>query len=196
MIVGSEELELVMRARDGRPLVLIDIAVPRDIDHDCARIPGVTLYDMDDLQALVARNLGVREGEREQAEAVVEDEIKRFAGWMGQQAATPTVAALHEHGQAIVEQVLAENDGRWESASSRDLARIDAIARAVMQRLLHEPTVRLKSLEREGGHGRLAVLRELFGLDEVPDEAPAPSAAAAEPDGGTSADVHPLRRRP
>ncbi len=196
VIVGRDELELVMQARGGRPIALIDIAVPRDIEHACAQIPGVTLYDMDDLQSVVARNIQVREGERDLADAVVEDEINRFSGWMGQQGATPTITALREHGAAIVEQVLSENDGRWESASARDLARIDAIARAVMQRLLHEPTVRMKGLEHSGGHGRLAVLRELFGLDEVPDEAAAPNAAAAEPDGGGTADVHPLRRRP
>ena len=193
-IVGADELHLVMEAREGRPLVLIDIAVPRDIEHACAEIPGVTLYDMDSLQSVVARNIEVREGERDRADAVVEDEINRFSAWMGQQGATPTITALREHGAAIVEQVLAENDGRWESASARDLARIDAIARAVMQRLLHEPTVRMKGLEHSGGHGRLAVLRELFGLDEVPEEAAAPSAAAAERGAGTPADVRPLRR--
>ena len=90
---------------------------------------------------------------------------------MAQQGATPTISALREHGDAIVEQVLAENDGRWDSASARDIARVEAIARAVMQRLLHEPTIRMKALEHGGGHGRLAVLRELFGLDEVPEEA-------------------------
>ena len=193
-IVGADELGMVMTARAGRPLVLIDIAVPRDIEHACSEIPGVTLYDMDDLQSVVARNMQVREGERDRADAVVEDEINRFSGWMGQQGATPTITALREHGAAIVEQVMSENDGRWESASARDLARIDAIARAVMQRLLHEPTVRMKGLEHSGGHGRLAVLRELFGLDEVPDEAAAPNAAAAQPDSGTPADVRPLRR--
>ena len=194
-IVGAEELAQVMEARGGRPLVLIDIAVPRDIEHACAAIAGVKLFDMDDLQAIVARNIEVREGERDRADAVVEDEINRFSAWMGQQSATPTISALREHGAAIVEQVLAENDGRWESASPRDLARIDAIARAVMQRLLHEPTVRMKGLETSGGHGRLAILRELFGLDEVPEEPAAPNAAAAEPDAGTPADVRPLRRQ-
>jgi glutamyl-tRNA reductase len=194
-IVGAEELRLVMDARGGRPLVLIDIAVPRDIEHACAEIPGVRLFDMDDLQAVVARNLEVREGERDRADAVVEDEINRFSEWMGQQGATPTITALREYGAVIVEQVLSENDGRWESASPRDLARIDAIARAVMQRLLHEPTVRMKGLEHSGGHGRLAILRELFGLDEVPEEAAAPNAAAAEPGSGPPADVRPLRRK-
>jgi glutamyl-tRNA reductase len=168
-IVGSEELELVMQERDGRPLVLIDIAVPRDIESTCGELAGVTLYDIDDLQAVVARNMSVREGERKQATAIVEDEIVRFARWMGQLDVRPTITALREHGSAIVEAVLAENSGRWEEASARDLARIDAVARAVMQRLLHEPTIRLKGMQEHGsttGHGRLQLVRELFALDE------------------------------
>jgi len=194
-IVGASELEQIMLARDGRPLLLIDIAVPRDIEDDCNEIPGVRVLNMDDLQSAAARNLEVREGEREQAGEIIEDEITRFSGWMAQQGATPTIAALREHGSAIVEQVLAENDGRWESVSSRDVARIEAVARAVMQRLLHEPTIRTKALEQSGGHGRIAVLRELFGLDEVPEEAAGASAAAADDDFGQAAEVRPLRRR-
>jgi glutamyl-tRNA reductase len=88
---------------------------------------------------------------------------------MAQLDVVPTIAALREHGAGIVDQVLAENSGRWESASARDLARIEAVARAVMQRLLHEPTLRLKTADHEaGGHGRQQLLRELFGLDEHP----------------------------
>jgi glutamyl-tRNA reductase len=168
-IVGVEELELVMNERGGRPLVLIDIAVPRDIEAACGELPGVTLYDIDDLQAVVARNMSVREGERKQATAIVEDEIVRFARWMGQLDVRPTITALREHGTSIVEAVLAENAGRWEAASPRDIARIDAVARAVMQRLLHEPTIRLKGMQEHGattGHGRLQLVRELFALDE------------------------------
>ena len=195
-IVGADELRVVMGARSGRPIVLIDIAVPRDIEHECGDIEGVTLYDMDDLQTVGARNLGVREGERDRAEALVEEEIDRFSTWMAQQSATPTITALRAHGSAIVEQVLAENSGRWEDASPRDIARAEAIARSVMQRLLHEPTIRMKALEQGGGHGRLAVLRELFGLDEVPEEAAGSAAAAAEDvPVGEPAPVRELRRR-
>lgn len=193
-IIGVSELEMMMESRDGRALLLIDIAVPRDIEDGCGEIPGVRVLNMDDLQNAAARNLQVREGEREQASAIIEDEIERFSGWMAQQGATPTIAALREHGSSIVEQVLAENDGRWESASSRDVVRVEAIARAVMQRLLHEPTIRTKALEQGGGHGRIAVLRELFGLDEVPEEAAGASAAAADADFGQAAEVRPLRR--
>jgi glutamyl-tRNA reductase len=188
-LIGAEEIELVMRARGRRPLVLIDIAVPRDIEPECADVEGVALYDIDDLQAVVARNLEVRASERAGAEAVVEEEIQRFARWMAQLDVVPTITALREHGAGIVDQVLAENSGRWESASARDLARIEAVARSVMQRLLHEPTVRLKGSDGEAsGHGRQQLLRELFGLEEgaAPAESP--------PDDAPPADVRPLRR--
>jgi len=189
-IIGVDELALVMRERDGAPLLLIDIAVPRDIEAACGELEGVTLYDIDDLQAVVARNRQVREDERAQAEAVVEDEIQRFARWMGQLDVMPTISALREHGDTIVEQVLAENAGRWESASPRDRARIDALARSLMARLLHEPTIRLKSVDRDGGHGRVQFARELFGLTEGVTDAQDIAESAGE-----QADVHPLRRR-
>ena len=188
-IVGAEELALVMEARGGRPLALIDIAVPRDIDPACAELDGVTVHDIDDLQATVARNLEVREAERSGADSVVEDEIQRFARWMAQLDVMPTIAALREHGAQIVDQVLRENAGRWETASARDLARVEAIARAVMQRLLHEPTIRLKTQDEDGGHGRQQLLRELFGLL---DEAPAAEAADVD---AAADNVRPLKRR-
>ena len=185
-IIEAEDLEVVMAAREGRPLLVIDIAVPRDIESAAAQIDGVTVYDIDDLQRVVARNLGVRAAERSAADAIVEQELQRFATWMGQLDVSPTIAALREHGQAIVERVLAENAGRWEGLSPRDEARVEAVARSVMQRLLHEPTIRLKSAGEEGAtHGRQQVVRELFGLD-----------APGREDAGTGAgQVRPLRRR-
>jgi glutamyl-tRNA reductase len=112
----------------------------------------------------VARNLSIREDEVPHAEAIVEEEIRRFARWLGGLEALPTVGALREHANTIVDQVLAENAGRWESASPRDLARVEAIAKAVSSRLLHEPTIRLRSLPEERRHPSLQVIRELFGL--------------------------------
>ncbi len=173
-IVGAEELAAVVEMRD-QPLLLIDLAVPRDIDPECGDLDGVSLYDMDDLQEVVANNLRVRESEREAADAIVEDEIKRFAGWLGHLEVRPTIAALRRRGDEIAEQVVAENVGRWESASPRDLARIDALSKAIVSRLLHEPTIRLKS---SAGHGRMKALAELFGLD---DTATKPETADAEP---------------
>jgi glutamyl-tRNA reductase len=189
-IVGSEELELVLQAREGRPLLLIDLAVPRDIDPRCGELEGVTLYDMDDLQAVVARNLGTRAELIPQAEEIVEDEIKRFARWLGQLEALPTVAALHEHADRVVEQVLAENAGRWESASPRDVARVQELGKAIASRILHEPTIRLRSLSEQRSHASLQIVRELFGLDETEQ---LEGRAASEHDG--LAEVRPLRAR-
>jgi glutamyl-tRNA reductase len=189
-IVGHEELELVLAQRDGRPLLLIDIAVPRDVEPRCGDLEGVTLYDIDDLQEVLARNLSTRVEEVPHAEEIVEEEIRRFARWLGQLEVLPTVSALREHGSAIVEQVLAENAGRWEAASERDLVRIEAVARAVANRLLHEPTIRLRSLAEGRSHSSLQLVRELFGLQEDARE----TGGAA--DGGTDlAEVHDLARR-
>jgi glutamyl-tRNA reductase len=186
-IVGREELALVMHERQARPLLLIDIAVPRDVDPACAELEGVSLYDIDDLQGVVARNLDTRSGEIARAQEIVEEEIHRFARWLGQLDALPTVTALREHANAVVEQVLAENTASWESASPRDIARVEAIARAVMSRLLHEPTIRLRSLDEDRGHASLELVRELFGLNRT---TPAEQPRAAE-----LAQVHDLRSR-
>jgi glutamyl-tRNA reductase len=161
--VTADALSEVIRARGGKPLAFIDLAVPRDIDPECAELPGVSVYDMDDLQAVVARNLEVRAEEALRAEQVVEDEIQRFAKWLGQLDVVPTIAALRRHGDEIVDGVLADNANRWESLSDKDRERVEALARAVAQRLLHEPTLRMRA---DGSHGRLQVIRELFGLDE------------------------------
>jgi glutamyl-tRNA reductase len=181
-IVGREELELVMAARDGRPLLLIDIAVPRDIDPLCAEIEGVTLRDIDDLQAAVIHNLSSRAAYVPAAEEIIEEEIQRFALWLGAVDVRPTIASLHARGEGIVASTLEENAGRWESASPRDLARVEALARSIVARLLHEPTIRLKSLDGERVHGSIELLRDLFALRDDAEAAGGGEAAAAAPD--------------
>jgi len=185
-ILGAEELALVMAARKGRPLLLIDIAVPRDIEAACGEIPGVTLLDIDDLQRVTARNRSVRQGEARRAEAIIESEIERFADWLGELEALPTVAALREHGTAVARRVLEENAGRWESASDGDLERIERLAHAIVTRLLHEPTRRMRAATDARRHARMQAVRELFGLEDA-----APDLAGERP----AAEVHELPRR-
>jgi glutamyl-tRNA reductase len=170
-LLGAEELAVVVRERHGRPLLLIDLAVPRDIDAACAELPGVTLVDIDGLQAQVRRHISVRKAEARRAEGIVEEEIQAFAGWLGSLEVMPTVTALREHADDVVAQVLAENEGRWESLSERDRKRVEALARAIAKRLLHEPTLRVKGLDAARRHSRLQLLRELFGLDDAAPEA-------------------------
>ena len=165
-IVGREELELTMSGRDGRPLVLIDIAVPRDVDPTVRDLPGIALYDMDDLQRAAARGRSVREAEATRARTLVDEEVARFDRWLASLDVVPTVAALRERGDAIVETVLAENAPRWESLSDADRERLRVMARAIVARILHEPTLRLKAAAGdETSYVYVQALRELFGLE-------------------------------
>jgi glutamyl-tRNA reductase len=172
LLLEAAELAEVVAERSARPLLLIDLAVPRDIDAACAELPGVSLYDIDDLQAVVARNRKVRQVEARKAEGIVEEEIQHFAAWLGALEVRPTLAALRAHATAIAEQVVQENAGRWESASPRDLERVEAVAQAIVKRLLHEPTVRMKELRDDRVHARMAIVRELFGLEPVEEVRP------------------------
>jgi glutamyl-tRNA reductase len=165
-IIGRTELEFVAASRMGRPLVLLDLAVPRDIDPDVRDCPGIALYDMDDLQQAVARNLSVRAGEAEEARALVREEVERFRSWLSALDVVPTISALRRRGEEIVEQVLRENESAWESLSEADRDRLAVMARAVVNRLLHEPTLRLKGSVGEGASYRYVnALHELFGLE-------------------------------
>jgi glutamyl-tRNA reductase len=166
LLLEGGALADVMAARRARPLMLIDLAVPRDIDASCAELPGVSLFDIDDLQAVVARNRKVRQAEARRAEGIIEEEIQHFAAWLGSLEVLPTLAALRAHATSIAEQVVAENAGKWESASPRDLERVEAVARAIVNRLLHDPTVRMKELRDERVHARMALVRDLFGISE------------------------------
>jgi glutamyl-tRNA reductase len=164
-IVGREELAQVLEQRAGRPLLMMDIAVPRDIDPNVRDLPGLTLYDMDDLQHAVARNMSGREAEAIKASRLVEQEVERFDRWFGSLSIVPTIAALRELGDDIVAQVLRENDERWESLSENDRRRVELMARAVVSRLLHEPTLRLKDTDGDRAYHYVDTLRELFALE-------------------------------
>jgi glutamyl-tRNA reductase len=182
-LIEAEVLAEVMRERAGRPLLLIDLAVPRDIEPACGGLPGVTLANVDDMSAVVERHALVRHGEASRAEVIVEEEIASFASWLGSLEVMPTIAALRTHADAIVASVLAENAGRWDTLSERDKQRVEAVAKAVANRLLHEPTLQVKNASGGHRHARMHVLRELFGLDE----------GAPQPAEGDLADVRPIR---
>ena len=180
LLIEARELAEVMRSREQRPTLLIDLAVPRDIDPECGELDGVALYDIDDLQTVVARNRNLRQAEARKAEGIVEEEIQRFAAWLGALETRPTLAALRAKGLQIADEVVRENDGKWESASPHDLERVQALARAVVNRLLHHPTARMKELGDERVHQRMALVRDLFDLSEEDDLLPSRDEPLAE----------------
>jgi glutamyl-tRNA reductase len=184
-IVERDGLEHVMAQRSERPLLAIDLAVPRDIEPACREIAGVTVHDIDDVQQIVERNESGREAEAQQAERIVDTELDRFEHWLSLQEVVPTISALREHGDEVVRRVLAENEGRWESLSDADRERLEKMAGAIASRLLHDPTLRIRRSACSGeSYVLVSALRELFGLD-----------AEIELEGETGASVTELRRK-
>jgi glutamyl-tRNA reductase len=183
-IVERDGLEQVMASRGGRPLLLVDIAVPRDIEPECREVAGVSLHDIDDVQQIVERNASGREAEARQAEKIIDVEVDRFERWLASLEVVPTVAALRERADEVVRRVLAENEGRWESLAEADRERLAAMAKAIAARLLHEPTLRMKrSAGSDDAYLYVSALRELFGLD-----------VETEPEGETRGSVTELPR--
>jgi glutamyl-tRNA reductase len=131
----------------------------------------------------------VRQAEATRAEGIIEQEIQSFATWLGSLEVLPTLAALRNHANSIAEHVLAENEGRWETASDRDLERVRAMSRAIVNRLLHNPTLQMRELRDDRVHARMAVVRDLFGL--TVDNGSAIEHAPAEP-----ADLSEIRELP
>ena len=184
-IVERDELEHVMEARDGRPLLLVDIAVPRDVEPACREIPGVSLTDIDDVQQIVERNASGREAEARRAERVLDAEQDRFERWLAALEVVPTITSLRERADEVVRRVLEENDGRWEKLGEADRERLGAMAKAIASRLLHEPTLRMKrSAGSDDAYLYVSALRELFGLD-----------AETEPEAEGGSNVTELRRK-
>jgi glutamyl-tRNA reductase len=184
-LIERSELEVIMGQREDKPVLLIDLAVPRDIDPECREVGGVSLYDVDEVQQIVERNASGREAEARRAAGILDSELLSFERWLGSQEVMPTVAALRERADAIVAQALAENATRWENLSPTDRERLESMARAIANRLLHEPTVRIKGIaDREDAYLHVSALRELFGLD-----------AGTEPQSGEGADVTSLDER-
>ena len=149
-ILTKARIEAIMRPRRNRPLFIIDIALPRDVEAAAGEIEQVFLYNIDDLQATVRENLARRTSEVARAEAIVAEELEKFGAWLRSRGAIPTVVALRQHFENIRRAEL-ERLGYKMAAlppDARDTARavLDEITHLIMEKLLLTPTEQLKSL--------------------------------------------------
>jgi glutamyl-tRNA reductase len=178
-IISRQHVESAMRSRRHRPLFLIDIAVPRDVDPMASAIEQVFLYNIDDLQAVVAENLSKRTAEIEQAEAIVSEDVHRFLGWMHSRGAIPTVVALRQRFEAVRRAELERLEPKLSRLPPDARGRVEEITRLIIEKLLINPTEQLKALS-DGQTITLyaEVLGRLFGLqpaarsDVTPHEVP------------------------
>jgi glutamyl-tRNA reductase len=160
-IVSREQVEHALPARKGRPLLLLDLAVPRDVDPEIRRLHGTFLYDIDDLQAVVEETLSGRRGEAARAEAIVAAEGERFRAWLASLDAVPAITSLRERAEEIRRGELAKASGRLEGLSEHERHAVESLTSQIVNKLLHEPIMRLKEAglgeddERRASEGRL-----------------------------------------
>ena len=155
----------------GRRLVILDTAVPRDVEPSVRGVAGIALYDLDDIQRLIAKNMSARQQEVARAELIVDEELASFERWLASLEVVPTISALRERGRVAVERALREDGARPDSIACDDRDRVERIARAVVRDLLHEPTLKLRRAgERGASSDYVETVRDLFGLTaQAPD---------------------------
>jgi glutamyl-tRNA reductase len=179
-VFERELVARVMKARHRRSLCLIDLAVPRNVDPACSGLGDVYAYDVDDLERVVETTHEARRGEALRAEAIVEAEVMAFAQERDTRAALPVLASLRRRAEEIAraeaERTLAQVGGKLDEKGRRS---VEAMAQAIVNKLLHGPTARLKQAASSGDSGLPGAAAELFGIEaeEPAAETPAPKAA-------------------
>ncbi len=171
-ILVPDDFKGIMRARKNRPLFFIDIAVPRDIDPEINRIANVYVYDIDDLQGAIQENIDQRQKEALRGERIVDASVIQFHRWFRGLDVVPTIVALRDKIEKIRQRELKKTFSSLSSASEQDRAAIDRLTAALVNKIMHHPTLFLK---RSGHHKDkkslyLDITRKLFSLDEENDD--------------------------
>ena len=167
-VLRLEHVEPVLKRRKSAPLFLMDLAVPRDIDPDIARLSGLFLYDIDDLQSVVDRNRTKREIEAKKGQAIVDEEVSLFHNWLASLDTSDTIRRLRSRFEEI-----GMDEAERFSRTMTDEQRSEYLrfTRGLLNKILHHPTVRLKKLAEGGGDPNdQRLIRDLFRLDEKEDK--------------------------
>jgi glutamyl-tRNA reductase len=164
-ILSAEMVKNAMQARAQRPLVLIDIAVPRDIDPDASKIPHVKLYDIDHLNEKLEGALAERMAEVPQVKSILDEEIKEFSEYMKSLEMIPIISDIRQQAESIRKEMLEKTLRRLPDLTDAERVRIEAMTQALVKQILHAPTNRLRA-EASCPHAPeyAAVARTLFGL--------------------------------
>ena len=164
-IIRAERVRQILMKRYGRPLFFIDIAVPRNVDPAVAQLPHVYLYDIDDLHTITDESLAERRREVPKVEAIIAEEAKKYLAWLRMQSVVPTLRELRSKAEMIAKEELQKTLTRLPHLSESERRIIAAMTHSIVQKILHEPTVRLKEYASNGHSEYSEALRELFGLN-------------------------------
>ncbi|HTV07143.1 MAG TPA: glutamyl-tRNA reductase [Acidobacteriaceae bacterium] len=171
-LVRTPHAQQYLHRRRNRPMFLIDIAVPRDIDPEINRLEGIFLYDIDDLQSVAATNLADRSSEAKLAEAILEQEVARYQQRVDALNVVPALVDLQAAAEEMRQAELRRNHGRLKSLSPSQLEMIESITRSLMNKFLHQPLQTLKAAAREGDATAVETIRSAFQRHGAREDAP------------------------
>ncbi|MCU1353139.1 MAG: glutamyl-tRNA reductase [Acidimicrobiales bacterium] len=167
-VVEHDDFEPVIAERAGRPLLIVDIAVPRDVDPGVAALPGVTLLDINDLRRFAQTGIERRSHELAAVEAIIGEELDRFLTASSARSASPLVRALHRRAEEVRVAEIERYRSRLDGLDDRQREAVEALTRGIMAKVLHQPTVTLKEQAGTPTGERLAeALRQLYRLDDL-----------------------------
>lgn len=165
MVMSAEDLARALEFRPERPLLIVDLGMPRDIDPSAADLAGVSLLGLADVERFVAANLDERRKEVAPVKEIVAEEVERWVEATTARQATPTVSALYQRAEELRTAELARYRNRLAGLEPREREAVEALTRGLLAKLLHDPTVRLKDAAGSAKGERLAgALTELFDL--------------------------------
>ncbi len=173
LVILREHAQQLSRARRGRPIFFIDIAVPRDVDPKVNEVDNVYLYDIDDLQGVVRAGMDERRKEMKVAEQIIERETEAFLSWMKSLEVTPTIVELRRHLHEIASHEMERFRSKLSDLTPGQEEAVRQMTVSLVNKLLHPPTLALKRLASRNGVGtRVTLIREMFGMDPPADAAP------------------------
>jgi glutamyl-tRNA reductase len=163
-VVKKPQMNQVMKERKQKPVFIIDISVPRNIDPEINEMANVFLYDVDDLQGVIDSNVQERQKEADLAEGIVQDEIETFARWQSSLDAVPTIKALREHAEDIKKEEIQKFMNRFPELDEKERKAMEQMASAIVNKLVHPPTAALKQ-DAEDKDVLIETIKTLYGLD-------------------------------
>ena len=164
VVIDRQDVAAAQSVRRGRPLFLIDIAVPRDIAADAGKLPGVFLYDLDDVKKVAESNLRERKREAAAAERLIDEEVRAFLEWRRSLDVVPLLVDLRRKADEIRKAEIDKARSRLGPLTPEQERAIDAATAAIVNKLLHGPTVQLKEMAGNSQPEHVGFIRKLFGL--------------------------------
>ena len=166
ILVNKNDVKAALKKRNNNPIILMDIAVPRDIDPETRKIDYVFYHDLDSLNIIVEQNLTKRKSEIPKVEKIIEEELENFWEWYNSLQAAPTIKDLRDFFEDIRNEEVEKNKNKF---ATEDQEKLDIVTKRIINKILHHPTIELRKADDSTGSGdsatKIGIIRDLFGIN-------------------------------